>query len=744
MKKFKITMMVIAAILFSCVFMTGCIDGNEDEKEKSADKHPVLILQAYGNAGEGSPAGVSHSFVELYNPSDKAIDLSGISLYFANGKSGADVTEDEAWKSIDLTGKTIPAKGSFLVLGKEHEQVNNSTRYIIKDDDYGDINDNSLSLSRRSFKVAIIKSTETLTVQNPFTANNGKPISGYIDMVGAKNADTDNICGYEYAPARCSASVAVRRQDLIDTDKNSKDFIAARYGSTSGDDKTLTLEEFEVRKPRNSKAGEWDPVADPAEPPDTTGVDYTKLKLNEVSGVGNDTAKFYELKNIGNEDIPLSGCEIYYNANGATGGTLPTGEGELTWTGTASQVIEANKLLGLIGRNTAGSFTTGLTAGRILIITLKDPEGNVIDQCIRTSDTGDYAFTNKSFARIPDGTGDFYFAEPTPDATNGVSTEGLTKLPTDPPFITDFDRDIPSVTPTDTVTVSATVTPTTTSAISTVVIKWTLNGTAQSDINMPKASGNVYSAKIQAQPVNSVVAYKVFATNAIGETNSTSEQKYTVASADSVKLLILQAGASTNGAVSHNFVELYNAGDVDADLTGYSLQYANGGTPTDGAWSVINLSGTLPKHCSYLILGNARTGAASGSDTPKYGDITVSGDINESFTVSNNGFKVVLMNNTTPLTVQNPFDTDELGTKADGYIDMLGATNSTAVHGFETTVFSDLSKQKTARRKNIVDTDNNKNDFESIDYRTAGNVKEFQYPKTKTYGAWNPITGDKE
>ena len=156
---------------------------------------------------------------------------------------------------------------------------------------------------------------------------------------------------------------------------------------------------------------------------------YSNIKLNEVSGVGNDEDKFYELINIGSEDISLEGCQIFYNANGSNGGTLPTGDGNLTWTGSATQMIEAGKLFSLIGRNTPGSFTTGLTAARILIITLKDPEGNVIDKCVRALDTGDFAFSDKSFSRIPDGTGPFYFTAPTPTTTNGTSTEGLTLVP---------------------------------------------------------------------------------------------------------------------------------------------------------------------------------------------------------------------------------------------------------------------------------------------------------------------------
>ena len=158
-------------------------------------------------------------------------------------------------------------------------------------------------------------------------------------------------------------------------------------------------------------------------------LDYAKLKLNEVSGVGNDPDKFYELINTGTVDIPLEGCTIYYNANGSTGGTLPTGDGNLTWTGLYTQIVKPGELFSLIGRNNPGSFTTGLTAARNLIITLKDPAGNVIDRCIRAKDTEDYTITDKSYSRIPDGEGMFYFTTPTPNTKNGTSTEGLLLVP---------------------------------------------------------------------------------------------------------------------------------------------------------------------------------------------------------------------------------------------------------------------------------------------------------------------------
>jgi hypothetical protein len=157
---------------------------------------------------------------------------------------------------------------------------------------------------------------------------------------------------------------------------------------------------------------------------------YAYLKLNEVSGAGGDNEKFYELINIGSEPIDLEGFTLWYNANSANGGALPSGDGNHTWTGCADQVIQPGELLVLMGRGNPCSFTTGLTSQRTLRITLKTPDGTVVDVCIRNGDTGEFAITEQSFSRIPDGTGKFYFTPTrTPGVMNGDNSAGLILVP---------------------------------------------------------------------------------------------------------------------------------------------------------------------------------------------------------------------------------------------------------------------------------------------------------------------------
>jgi len=373
MKKTRIAITAIIAALF---ILMGCDGGGGDKTDTDSVKiaevqGKVVILQAYGNSGDGSPAGVSHSFVELYNKSDNEINLDGFSLYFADGirstEETPEVTADEAWKSIALTG-TIPAKGSFLILGAKHTDLK-STRYKITDG-YGDINDDSLSLSRRSFKAAIIYGSAALTVQNPFdTDGNGKVVYGYIDMVGAVNNPTanqpDHIFGFEKAPTRCSASEAVRRQDLNDTDDNSEDFIAARYASTGTG--AFTNEMLEVRKPRNSSAGKWDPFADPAPPVlsektllifQVYGAGFgSELGSNDNTNTGSISHNFIELYNNSDSPVDLSSFSVQW-ANGKAngGGTVIAADQDWTvipLTGTipahGSYLIRGRKLNDLNG-----------------------------------------------------------------------------------------------------------------------------------------------------------------------------------------------------------------------------------------------------------------------------------------------------------------------------------------------------------------------------------------------------------
>ncbi|WP_461246018.1 lamin tail domain-containing protein [Treponema sp. R6D11] len=718
MKKFKITMMTIMAILFSCVLLMGCInDSSEDDNSTSqSSEHPavgqVLILQAYGNAGDSSPNGVSHSFVELYNISDSAIDLSGISLYFADGTSGIGVTQDGNWKSIVLTG-TIPAKGSFLVLGKKYNDLT-STRYIIADN-YGDINDDTLSLSRRGFKVAIINGT-TPTVQNPFDSANGIPVSGYIDMVGAVNdpsaATPDNIFGYEFAPARCSASEAVRRINLIDTDDNSTDFESIRYASDG-----ITNEVLAVRKPRKSSDGTWDPFASPPPPippPAATGNTLLIFQAYGGDNANGVTHHFVELYNNGSASVDLSGYSLQYAS--ASDGDTP----ESDWT-----VIN---LTGSIPAKTSYLILGKKNNVQTQRIQIADSSGDI--------NNNDFVLSNRGFKlALINGTTKLTVANPYNTDGNWTRATGYVDMvgcsnTFGTNKITGYEG------PSNVATLPR-------NSAQEGIRRENLTDTDNNNTDFVSVR---YTAARSSQYPHGVDAYEIaFYTPknvAAGTWDPSTPPAQPPATGGSEKLMILQAntyGNNNGGAAgfARSLVELYNNTDVAINLTtgNYYLYIGNA-----SAWeTTIKLEGSIPAKGSFLIVDNTATTSSNTNSTPRATLPTA--DQEAAFVINNTNFKIALMVNLSTLSVNNPFTEASLTAN---YVDMLGTGSA---NGFETAAAA-ASKPQVPRRISLTDSDNNSLDFAQADYRgQSGNngmadaeLYKF-WPRNSVAGAWDPITG---
>ena len=87
----------------------------------AADEPAALIIdQVYGGGGKGETP-ISNSFIELYNPTGEAVSLSGYSLVYGD-------------KTMDLTG-TIPAKGSYLIVGAAETTTDDYLTYDLPDAD---------------------------------------------------------------------------------------------------------------------------------------------------------------------------------------------------------------------------------------------------------------------------------------------------------------------------------------------------------------------------------------------------------------------------------------------------------------------------------------------------------------------------------------------------------------------------------------------------------------------------------
>lgn len=87
----------------------------------AADEPAALIIdQVYGGGGKGETP-ISNSFIELYNPTGEVVSLSGYSLVYGD-------------KTMDLTG-TIPAKGSYLIVGAAETTTDDYLTYDLPDAD---------------------------------------------------------------------------------------------------------------------------------------------------------------------------------------------------------------------------------------------------------------------------------------------------------------------------------------------------------------------------------------------------------------------------------------------------------------------------------------------------------------------------------------------------------------------------------------------------------------------------------
>ncbi|MCL2138860.1 MAG: CotH kinase family protein [Treponema sp.] len=228
----------------------------------------VLILQAYGT-GNKTDGGISHSFVELYNKSNAAVDLTGVSLHYSGGGTN--------WKSLDLSGQTIPAGSSFLVLGKKMNEYNASTgwgRLQLEEAD-ADMRwqDGSgfLEMNNNAFKLFLVENSSVISLRNPFDAlgdKTGIKVKGYVDLLGTNDTDmSKNIDAFETndllnpnvkAPYYASKGKSIRRITLFDTDDNALDFERIEWRTYQNE--SISQDDFDALKPRSTKDGPWNPV----------------------------------------------------------------------------------------------------------------------------------------------------------------------------------------------------------------------------------------------------------------------------------------------------------------------------------------------------------------------------------------------------------------------------------------------------------------------------------------------------
>jgi Bacterial Ig-like domain/Lamin Tail Domain/Secretion system C-terminal sorting domain len=153
-------------------------------------------------------------------------------------------------------------------------------------------------------------------------------------------------------------------------------------------------------------------------------------------------------------------------------------------------------------------------------------------------------------------------------------------------------------------------------------------------------------------------------------------------------------GGNSGSTYKNDFIELYNNGNADVNLAGWSVQYASAAGAT---WQVTNLTGTILAHGHYLIQESLGAGGTTPLPTP---------DASGSIALSATAGKVILCNVATAQTGTNPTGAQ--------VIDKVGF--GAAANGFEGAGPTSAPANATSvqRTPEGTDTDNNNADFTVI------------------------------
>lgn len=208
----------------------------------------VVINQVYG--GGKKEAYSDYSFIELYNPTDKDVDLSTWSLLYKSSMD--DIDYANAWQKVQLEG-VIKSHTSYLIrCGSIKNPLEN--HISIKNYDFSW----NQRINNKGFSLVLKADTNEVVADAQMFDNENKVplISNYVDMVavsGNEGLDTQAAPCYERNVSEVqSKKKTIRRVCFRDTDDNSVE------GDFEVVDYSLLIPEYvKWISPKSSVDGEW-------------------------------------------------------------------------------------------------------------------------------------------------------------------------------------------------------------------------------------------------------------------------------------------------------------------------------------------------------------------------------------------------------------------------------------------------------------------------------------------------------
>ncbi len=294
------------------------------------DASDVVISEVYGGGGSTSSAW-NRDYVELYNPTDEDIDLSGTSVQYRAAGSTSNPS------GVTALSGSVPAKGYFLV-----GEATGSTGAAVP----APAVSGSIAMSGTAGTVFLADQTTALTTP-PTGSVTGDP--AILDLVGYGGTNTFETAA---TPATSTSTSATRDASGTDTNDNSVDLTVA------------------AGTPGAAPAGDPEPPGDPV-----------AATIAEIQGTGSTSpfsGKLVTTSGVVTAAYPTGGFNGFYLQTAGTGdevdpATHQASDAVFVFGSAATGVVKRGDHVEVTGKVTEFAGTTEITAGAADVKVLADP-----------------------------------------------------------------------------------------------------------------------------------------------------------------------------------------------------------------------------------------------------------------------------------------------------------------------------------------------------------------------------------